>query len=183
MKKYIKRLIFPLFLLCSVRADAQQVTDCRESLDKEPSFVRYKLLEKDSLLKLDIAILKCCGNFEEIDSVFLKGPMLGVLMLDQVRLGKPATYRTLIDYFDQYKQTLAYKDFVKGLKIYKELALKKVNLDNWEYDKELFVRMGFTVADLDDFKAYLSKPGVAELNYKAALTIYMKEIEAMRVDR
>lgn len=109
--------------------------------------------------------------------------MLGALMLDQARIGKPATYRTLIDYFNDYKKTIAYKDFIKGLVLYKELALKKINLDNWETDKELFVRMGFTVGDLEDFKSFLTNVASQDLTYKAALTKYMSEIEVMRVDK
>lgn len=174
--------LFMLTLSCSVLY-AQEKIDCEKVLDKEPHFVKHKLAEKDSLLKRDIAILKHCGNFESIDSVFLKGQMLGSLMLDQVRTGKPATYRTLIDYFAGFKKTIAYRDFIKGLVLYKEMAVKKVNLDNWETDKELFVRMGFTVADLDDFKGFLTSVGSENLTYKAALTRYMTEIEAMRVDK
>lgn len=176
-------LILSLFVLLCTAATAQEVIDCKKLLDTEPYFVQHKSLEKDSLLKRDIAILKHCGNFEPIDSVFLKGPMLGALMLDQARIGKPATYRTLIDYFNDYKKTIAYKDFIKGLVLYKELAQKKINLDNWETDKELFVRMGFTVGDLEDFKGFLTNIAGQDLTYKAALTKYMSELEVMRVDK
>lgn len=179
----VKYLIVSVFVFFCMTVHAQVSFDCEQVLDKEPFFVKHKTSEKDSLLKRDIAILKHCGNFERIDSVFFKGPMLGALMLDQVRIGKPATYRTLIDYFNDYKKTPAYRDFVKGLVIYQELAGKKINLNNWEADKELFVRMGFTAGDLEDFKSFLSGLATESLTYKAALTRYMSEIEAMRVDK
>lgn len=179
----VKYLIVSVFAFFCMTVHAQVAIDCERVLDQEPFFVKHKTSEKDSLLKRDIAILKHCGNFESIDSVFFKGPMLGALMLDQVRTGKPATYRTLIDYFNDYKKTPAYRDFVKGLVIYQELAGKKINLNNWEADKELFVRMGFTAGDLEDFKSFLSGLATENLTYKAALTRYMSEIEAMRVDK
>lgn len=178
--KYL--IIFPFIFCCSV-LKAQGILDCSQLLDKEPYFVRHKSVEKDSLLQRDIAILKHCGNFEGVDSLFLKGSMLGALMLDQVRVGKPATYRTLVEYFDHYKKTTAYKDFVKGLQLYKEMAEKKVNLQRWDTDKELFVRMGFTAADLEDFRSFLSGLTDKDLSYKAAFSSYMSEIEAMRVDK
>lgn len=178
-----KYLIVSLFIFFCFSAHAQSAIDCEQLLDREPFFVRHKSSEKDSLLKRDIAILKHCGNFERADSVFFNGAMLGALMLDQVRTGKPATYRTLISYFNAYKKTPAYKDFVRGLVIYQELAGKKINLDNWEADKELFVRMGFTAGDLEDFKHFLSGLATESVTYKAALTRYMSEIEAMRVDK
>ncbi|WP_316815968.1 hypothetical protein [Pedobacter nyackensis] len=179
----LRYLIFFICFLFSAVVNAQRTIDCEKELDKEPYFVKHKTSEKDSLLKRDIAILKHCGNFESIDSVFFKGQMLGSLMLDQVRLGKPATYRTLIEYFAEFKKTIGYKDFIKGLVLYKEMAMKKVNLDNWETDKELFVRMGFTVGDLDDFKGFLTSVASENLTYKVALTRYMSEIEAMRIDK
>lgn len=179
----VKYLIVSVFAFFCMTVHAQVAIDCERVLDQEPFFVKHKTSEKDSLLKRDIAILKHCGDFESIDSVFFKGPMLGALMLDQVRTGKPATYRTLIDYFNDYKKTPAYRDFVKGLVIYQELAGKKINLNNWEADKELFVRMGFTAGDLEDFKSFLSGLATENLTYKAALTRYMSEIEAMRVDK
>jgi hypothetical protein len=176
-------LILSVFLFSCSTVYSQQKIDCEKVLDKEPHFVKHKTPATDSLLKRDIEILKHCGNFEGIDTVFLKGQMLGSLMLDQVRIGKPATYRTLIDYFAAFKKTISYKDFVKGLVLYQEMASKKVNLDNWESDKELFVRMGFTVGDLNDLKNYLSDLKAENLTYKAALTRYLSEIEAMRVDK
>ncbi len=179
----IKQLIILLFIFLCSSVYAQQEIDCQNVLDKEPYFVKHKTAETDSLLIRDIAILKHCGDFKGIDTVFLKGQMLGSLMLDQVRIGKPATYRTLIDYFAEFKKTISYKDFVKGLVLYQELASKKINLDNWETDKELFVRMGFTVGDLNDLKNYLTDLVAEELTYKAALTRYLSEIEAMRVDK
>lgn len=179
----MKYCILFIFLLSSFTVYAQQVIDCEKVLDKEPYFVRNKTAETDSLLQRDIAILKHCGNFEGIDSVFLKGKMLGSLMLDQVRIGKPATYRTLIDYFAEFKKTISYKDFVKGLVLYQEMATKKVNLDNWDTDKELFVRMGFTVGDLNDFKAFIKGIAAENLTYKLALTKYLAELEVMRVDK
>nr|WP_121273869.1 hypothetical protein [Pedobacter schmidteae] len=176
-------MFFVVFLFFSYSVVAQEVIDCEKVLDTEPYFVRHKPAAGDSLLKRDIAILKHCGNFEAVDSVFFKGAMLGALMLDQVRLGKRATYRTLIDYFAEFKKTIAYKDFIKGLLLYKEMATKKVNLNNWDTDKELFVRMGFTATDLDDFKDFLVGKATENLTYKAALTKYLAELEAMRVDK
>jgi hypothetical protein len=162
---------------------AQDHMDCNKVLDQEPYFVRHKSNEKDSLLLRDIQILKHCGNLEAADSVFLKGPMLGALMLDQVRLGKPATYRTLIEYFAAFKNTIAYQDFVKGLKLYQAMALKKVNPATWETDKELFVKIGFTVNDLADFKQFITEPAQANITYREALSRYMSSMEAIRIDK
>lgn len=164
-------------------AQAQQKPDCEKLLDQEPYFVKHKTDEKDPGLKRDIEILKNCGNFSGTDSVFLKGPILGVLMLEQVNAGKPATYRTIISFFKEFRNTAKYKDFSYGLSLSREIGQKKIDPQTWEKDKELFVRMGFTVNDLEDFKTYMSKPENSSLTYMDVLKKYMAGLEALRVDK
>jgi len=185
MKLSVFFLLTSLFLLSlSTSSFAQQdKIDCAKILDTEPYFVKHKTAEQDVMLKRDIQILKHCGNFDSVDSLFFKGPILGALMLDQSRLGKPATYRTLIEMLTVFRETESYKEFAKGMSLYRTLKGKKVNLNEWDTDKELFVRMGFTVNDLEDFKAFLTDPEHAKLTYQEALTKYMSEIEAMRIDK
>lgn len=181
--KMIRIIVVFVLILSGFAVFGQQKLDCAKVLDQEPYFVKHKTLEKDSMLLRDIRILKECGQFAPEDSVFLKGPMLGALLLDQVRLGKPATYRTLIDYFAAFKKTIAYKDFLVGLKLYQVLSDKKVNLENWKEDQELFVRIGFTTNDLDDFRQFLADQPQANLTYREALTAYMRSMEALRIDK
>ncbi|WP_316793798.1 hypothetical protein [Pedobacter frigoris] len=172
-----------MFLLLCTSLSAQQKFDCDKVLDTEPYFVKNKSGEKDHSLIRDIEILKRCGNFNSTDSAFLKGPILGVLMLEQVNAGKPATYRTIVDFFAEFRKTNKYKDFEYGLSLYKKIGQKRIDLKNWDADQELFVRMGFTVNDLNDFKAFMSQPEQAGLTYMAALTKYMTEIDAMSADK
>lgn len=180
---YRSLLLLLLVTLMGFPVFAQESIDCEKVLDQEPYFVRHKSGEKNEALLRDIEILKRCGNFNPVDSAFLKGNMLGMLMLQEVRAGKPATYRTLVDFFQNFRKTAEYKDFSYGLALYRKIGEKKVNLADWPADQELFVRMGFTVNDLEDFKAFVFRPEYAELNYLQVFSKYMKEIEAMRVDK
>lgn len=179
--KYV--LLLSVFLLTGLSAIAQEVIDCEKTLDQEPYFVRNKSGAKDLALQRDIEVLKRCGNFNPVDSAFLKGNMLGMLLLQEVRAGKPATYRTLVEFFQNFRKTAEYKDFSYGLALYRKIGEKKVNLADWSNDQELFVRMGFTVNDLEDFKAFISRPEHAELSYLQVFSKYMNEIEGMRVDK
>ncbi|WP_157262523.1 hypothetical protein [Pedobacter sp. PACM 27299] len=181
LSKYL--MLWSLLSTISISAHAQEVIDCEKTLDQEPYFVKHKSGEKDQALQRDIEILKRCGNFNPVDSAFLKGNMLGMLMLQEVRAGKPATYRTIVDFFQNFRKTAEYKDFSYGLALYRKIAEKKVNLQDWPADQELFVRMGFTINDLEDFKIFISRPEHAELNYLQVFSKYMNEIEGMRVDK
>ncbi|WP_316745726.1 hypothetical protein [Pedobacter gandavensis] len=179
--KYV--LLLSVFILNGFSAIAQEAIDCEKTLDQEPYFVRHKSGAKDQALQRDIEILKRCGNFNPVDSAFLKGNMLGMLMLQEVRAGKPATYRTLVEFFQNFRKTAEYKDFSYGLALYRKIGDKKVNLADWPADQELFVRMGFTVNDLEDFKDFISRPEHAEMSYLQVFSKYMNEIEGMRVDK
>lgn len=178
-----KCVLLFVFVFMGIVAIAQEKVDCEKILDQEPYFVRHKSGEKDLALQRDIEILKHCGDFNTVDSAFLKGNMLGMLMLQEVRAGKPATYRTLVDFFQNFRKTAEYKDFSYGLVLYRKIGQKKVNLQDWPADQELFVRMGFTVNDLEDFKAYIFRPEHAAMNYLQVFSKYMNEIEGMRVDK
>ncbi|PTS93074.1 hypothetical protein DBR11_25945 [Pedobacter sp. HMWF019] len=148
-------------------------------LDEEPYFALHNGRLNDSLFLRDLCILRHFGKFDGVDSSLLKAPVLANMMIEQVRAGKAATYRTLIEYITDFKTTEAYRQFTEGVQLLKKLQDKKVNPANWEEDKLLFVRMGFTESDLDDFKNYISEPGKSEFTYKQAYAAYMKEIEAL----
>ena len=180
---YLKLFLVSFFAFYGIPVVAQDTLDCAKLLDKEPYFVRHKSGEKDLALKRDIEILKHCGSFNSVDSALLKGPILGVLMLEQVNAGKPATYRTIIDFFREFRDTPKYKDFAYGLELYKKTGQKKVNAETWDKDQELFVRMGFTVNDLEDFKIFMVKPEHSGQTYLVVLSKYMAELEGMRVDK
>lgn len=180
---YLKLLLISILAFYSADVLAQDSLDCAKLLDKEPYFVKHKSGEKDLALKRDIEILKHCGSFNSVDSALLKGPILGVLMLEQVNAGKPATYRTIINFFKEFRDTPKYKDFAYGLELYKKTGQKKVNPETWDKDQELFVRMGFTVNDLEDFKAFMTRSEHAGQTYLAVLSKYMAELEGMRVDK
>ena len=148
-------------------------------LDEEPYFAMHNGRLNDSLFLRDLRILRHFGTFDGVDSSLLKAPVLANMMIEQVRAGKAASYRSLIQYIADFKKTEAYQQFTQGVQLLKKLQDKKVDPANWEEDKLLFVRMGFTESDLDDFKNYISSPEKSELTYKQAYTAYMKEIEAL----
>jgi len=182
LRYLIKENTFPalllLFLVCMTSVSfGQTESDCSAILDQEPYFVRHQFLPSDSLFMKDVRILKHCGNFDAVESELLKSSVLTGLMREQISAGKPATYRTIIDYINLFKKTQEYQEFRDGVLLYRQLENKKVNLKDWESDQKLFVRMGFTQNDLDDFKEYISVPPVNGLTYKEAYLRYIKELE------
>jgi hypothetical protein len=149
-------------------------------LKKQPYFAANKTLATDSLFLQDLKIIKHYVPLDSIDAELLKPNVLAALMLDQVNAGKAATFKVLIDYFHEFKGSIAYIDFRKGLVLYKDMERKQVSLDNWNTDRELFIKLGFTEADLEDFKDYIVNRAPKNIDYKAAYVGYMKEISELK---
>jgi len=180
IKKNIFALIFQIIaLFIAGTVYSQQIKDYKTLLDERPYFVDHQVVPADSLFLRDVDILKHLGSFDNVDLQLLKGNVLKEIMAIEMEKGRTATYRTIIDFMIDYKKTPAYKDFVDGVLLYKELENKKVDVKNWELDKSLFIKLGFVQSDLDDFKDWITKEQNSGLTYKEAYIRYMKEIEAM----
>jgi len=178
--KNIFALIFQIIaLFITSAAYSQQIKDYRSMLDERPYFVDHQVVPTDSLFLRDVDILKHLGSFDHVDVQLLKGNVLKEIMAIEIEKGRTSTYRTIIDFMIDYKKTPAYKDFVAGVLLYKELENKKVNVKNWELDKSLFIKLGFVQSDLDDFKDWITQEKNSGLTYKEAYIQYMQEIDAM----
>jgi hypothetical protein len=175
----IKKTAFVMLMFsCFTKVSfAQTGFDCNKVIDQEPYFVHHEFLPSDSLFIRDVSILKHCGNFDTVESELLKSSVLTTVMREQVNAGKPATYRTIIDFISTFKKTQEYQEFRDGVVLYRTLENKKVNLKDWENDQKLFIRMGFTQNDLDDFKEYIAVAPASGLTYKEAYLSYIKALE------
>lgn len=179
LKRYKLRIVLQFVLFLVSQLLYGQTTDYKTLLDTKPYFADHDVKPADSLFLRDVEILKHLGDFSEADQQLLKGNVLKEILAVQIDKGQPATYRTIIDFMTDYKRTPAYADFVAGVLLYKEMEHKTVNPKNWETDKDLFIKLGFTASDLDDFREFIAKPANVKLTYKEAYIQYMQEIEAM----
>jgi len=178
LKALIITFITSIFTL-SYNAFGQQKVDCNLLLDSEPYFAGHKVAFADSLFQRDITIIKQCGNLDSLDRELLKVPVLGSIMLGEVRKGKPATYRTIINYISNFKKTPEYEEFATGVLLYRKLENKKADTTTWDEDKKLFVRMGFSESDLEDFKLFVVMPQHKDMTYKQLYIGYMNELEKL----
>lgn len=152
---------------------------CQESfLDQEPYFVSHKAKPTDSLFWEDVRILKSFVSFDSLDMELLRPLVLGSIMIDEVNMGKPATYRTMVEYFRSFMKTMSYQDFHKGMMFYRKTAHKKIDIASWETDMQWFISMGFTESDLEDLKEFMLIPENKGKTYFELYEAYMKEVEA-----
>lgn len=156
---------------------AKRIKDDEALLDQVPYFADHQVLATDSLFIHDIAVLKYFISFDSVEAELLKVPILKEILSVEVRKNKPDSYRTIVDYMKDFRRTIAYKDFVSGVLLFRELENKRVNPKNWDTDQALFVKLGFTESDLADFRVYIRQRKHRKLSYKAAYLQYMKEID------
>lgn len=147
------------------------------ALDRKPYFADHAVTAGDSLFLKDIIVLKESGHFEGVDSELLKAPLLKEILANEITRNRPATYRTIIDFMTDFKRTSAYTDFISGVQLFRALENKKIDLKNWVHDQELFLKLGFTASDLEDFREFIGKRRHRKLSYKQAYLRYMQEIE------
>ncbi|KEQ28167.1 hypothetical protein N180_00585 [Pedobacter antarcticus 4BY] len=173
--------VFVLIFFCclSFTLSAQESRSGARKLSDRPYFLEHELKSKDSLFAVDTLTLKKYITFDSLDVELLKAPVLREILLGEARIGRPATYQTMVTYIAYYRQTVAYREFRENLSLFKRMESLKVNPLNWEMDKVLFNRLGFTESDLEDFKSYISSPEHADMNYKQAYIGYMNEIMAL----
>lgn len=178
MKKYFFYTLF-ILLLSGIKNTSfgQTKIDCNQVLDQEPYFSKHQALSTDSLFLRDIEILKHCGGYGELDTILLKRSVLWTILHTAVEEGKPATYRTMINFMQEFKSTPHYRLFVASLHLYKNLGNTKVNPAEFDVAQPFFVQIGFTKNDIDDFKEFISDPVHRDLTYIAAYELYMKEFD------
>lgn len=173
-----KSLLIFIPLVISLSTFAQSATD-KKLLSKEPNFLKARLKPTDSLFVKDIEVLKKFVVLDSVDIEILK-PQILYSILSESNVDTLVTYKKLVEAVQMFKQNIGYTEFRKGILLYKQMATIKVNPENWIKDQELFRKLGFTEADLEDFLLFISKPENKNLNYKEAYLAYMKEIDSLQ---
>lgn len=160
------------FLSLSTNLYAQNKIDCSKVLEKEPSFVKNSFKYKDSLFLNDISILKHCGNLNEEDSILLQAPMLGIMMLKQIKGNGSVTYRKILNEINNIKNEPGYKDMIA----LKRLENKKADTLNWAENKLLFKKAGLSDKELSDFKEFIYLNSDKNLTYKFAFATFKNKL-------
>lgn len=168
-----------MLLLSLSSSYAQEKPANQPLLSKVPNFLKSRLKHTDSLFLEDINLIKRYVQLDSIDLEILK-PQILYAVLIETKVDSAVTYKTLINAIQTFKGGIGYTEFRKGIILYKQMALVKVNPQNWANDQVLFRKLGFTEADLDDFLLFISKTENKELNYKQAYLAYMQEIDNLK---
>jgi len=147
--------------------------DCSKILDQSPYFIKHDFNEVNDSIRIDLEILKSCGQLDSIDSELLKGPILGTTLVELASSGKKVTYRAIIDKINEFKKSKDYQNFREITLISKTLEHKIASVEQFEKDKALFIKLQITESELEAFKSFLEAHSTEKMTYREAFARYM----------
>lgn len=145
--------------------------DCDKLLDEPLKSIKQRSSVSDSIFLKDIEILKHCGHLEDKDSLLLKGPIIGTLLLKTVNTNQPVTYRVILQELLKVKDSEEYRSML----LLDELGSQKVDLNLWEDKKNTLKMLGLSDTELIDFKNYIKKNQLTNLTFKQAYSFYYNQ--------
>jgi len=166
------KIISAILLISLVSCGQPGKFDCKKTLDGIPYFLRHSITESSDSLQIDFEILKDCGELDSIDSELLTGPMLGSIMIQQATNDKVITYNTILKSIKAFKKTDNYSKFRDAIIASKTLENKIITVDEFEKDKDLLVKAGMPISELDAFKDFIQSHYSQKMTYKEAFTKY-----------
>lgn len=153
------RLILLGLILSVSSLFGQSNKDCKQLLKKEISL--KDLQENIDQFVVDFQTLIFC-EFDSIDYQIFMGPQGNMPLVAQSVLAfgmKPEkkeekfTINDLKETLEKFKQQPEYFQVRKVVEAKNEITKREATIENWNTDKELLVKMGFTESHLDDIKA------------------------------
>lgn len=161
-------IIFICFF--SVNSFAQDF-DCNKLLDEPLKSITQHSSVSDSIFFKDIEILKHCGHFENKDSLLLKGPMIGTLLINAINANQTVTYRAILQELLKVKDSEEYRSML----LLEELGSQKVDLNLWEEKKNTLKMLDLSDTELIDFKKFIIKNQLTNLTFKQAYSYYYNQ--------
>jgi len=144
--------------------------DCSEVLFKSPLFINYMEYSKEALNQ-DLDVFIKCGEFDSLDvKLFQQYFIMKLLVLHSE--GTDVTYNYSINYFKDYKLTEDYKVVREILIISHELENKKIDLNDWEYIKKLFLKIGLKEGEIEAFRKFIIANELKDITYEEAYVLF-----------
>lgn len=134
------KLLF-FFLLFSTLSLSQKQSECEQILSKEMVFNFDDKAGMENFIN-EVYSLSNCGLDSSDIGVFLKGPVLGTILVGLSTQGDTVlTYQVLYDKFDKLLNSEDYKYQLEFLKVSNELSKRPADINNWKEDSLLLDKL------------------------------------------
>lgn len=134
------QLLIIIILATTINSSGQANFDCKNVLKAVPYCLTGSKTNPDSAL-IDVAIFKECGKLDSIDCDLVKLPTLGFILLKYPIKEKKGSYQSVLNSLNEYKKSEDYAKFRETMITYKTFESRKANINNWETDKQLLLKI------------------------------------------
>jgi len=165
-------------LSLSILSCSQGKYDCEETLNQKPYSATFHNQWDEDSIKRDYEIFAACGNLDSVDCEIFKGPMLGIILMDEMRQVdnyNAITFQTCLDLIKKYKtkHKTDYDWLYNGTEARMQIEKLPVELSTFESVKPNLIAAGMKNTDVDDFKLFLEKKNKS-WTYKEAVKAFFE---------
>lgn len=116
-------------------------------------------------------------DFDSLDlQILLNGPILGSLIVDLATKEDSVTYGHLYQKFIEIKQIPQYPEIRTKQIVSNTLMNRPANINNWEDDKPLFMKLGFEGDLLKKLRLYIEENSSSILTYETVLVGFREQL-------
>ena len=120
-------------------------------------------------------------DFDSLDlQILLNGPILGLLIVDLAAKEDSVTYGHLYQKFIEIKQIPQYPEIRNKQIVSNTLMNRTADINNWEDDKPLFMKLGFEGDLLEKLRLYIEENSSSGLTYETVLVGFREQLDKQK---
>lgn len=122
-------------------------------------------------------------DFDSLDiEILLNGPILGTLIVDLATKEDSVTYGHLYQKFLEIKQIPQYPEIRTKKLVSNTLMKRPADINNWEDDKPLFMKLGFEGDLLEKLHLYIEENSSSILTYETVLIGFREQLDKQKAE-
>ncbi len=170
-------LLATVFSFCFVSC-SQGKYDCEETLNQKPYCATFHNKWDEDSIQRDYEIFSECGQLDSVDAEIFKGPMLGVILMDemsQIDNYDEISFQTCLDLIKKYKSKhkTDYDWLYNGTEARMQIEKLPVKLATFESVKPNLMAAGMKENEVVEFKLFLEKKNKS-WDYKEAMKAFFE---------
>lgn len=120
-------------------------------------------------------------DFDSLDiEILLSGPIFGVLIVDLTTKEDSMTYGHLYQKFLEIKQIPQYPEIRTKQLVSNTLMNRPADINNWEDDKPLFLKLGLEADLLEKLRLYIEENSSSILTYETLLVGFREQLDKQK---
>ena len=164
-----------LLFILTLSACGQSKVDCNQIRKDQPHIVKYKQGGTDSLLALDIKIIRPCLNLDPIDAEILNYDVLAVQVAELNLDRKVLNYGIIIDHIIEQKSSDQYRKSRKAFEFAQKYENRKINKTDSTEVRRNFKEMGLSDSDLNELLTMVYSNENSHLTYEEVFNLFSEQ--------